>query len=178
MAAHGVYDYTPTQAEMVRFYGLYRCSLMNRTYHSRKVKRARTWSSLAETIAALAASSAVGSLAIWKTSVGGLFLTGLLLTSAIASVARSAFRLSENLDRYSRLAYAWSEMSLDMERVIAAVRRQGTMTDVLRSQVDYLSQRFQRIEMSDNTEDRDAMLRIQDEVDISVPPDRLWLPSV
>jgi hypothetical protein len=69
-------------------------------------------------------------------------------------------------------------MSLDMERVIAAVRRQGTMTDVLRSQVDYLSQRFQRIEMSDNTEDRDAMLRIQDEVDISVPPDRLWLPSV
>jgi hypothetical protein len=76
------------------------------------------------------------------------------------------------------LAYAWSEMSLDMERVIAAVRRQGTMTDVLRSQVDYLSQRFQRIEMSDNTEDRDAMLRIQDEVDISVPPDSLWLPSV
>jgi hypothetical protein len=69
-------------------------------------------------------------------------------------------------------------MSLDMERVIAAVRRQGTMTDVLRSQVDYLSQRFQRIEMSDNTEDRDAMLRIQDEVDISVPPDSLWLPSV
>ena len=178
MAEQSIYDYTPVQAEIIRFYNLYRCSLMNKKYHTRKLKGAKFASSLVETIAALSASSAIASLAIWRTSVGGSLLTLLLSVSAIASVIRSAFRLSENLDRHSRLAYAWNELSLDMERATAAIRRQGLMNEVLRNRIEDLSERFQRIEMSDDIEGTGKLiLRIQDEVDRAVPPESLWLPS-
>jgi hypothetical protein len=178
MAETSIYDYTPIQAEVIRFYDLYRCSLMNKKYHAKKLKRAKFVSSLVETTAALSASSAIASLAIWKTWAGGAVFTVLLSVSAVASVIRSAFRLSENLDRHSRLAYAWNELALDMERATGAIRREGAMSELLRNRIDNLSERFQRIEMTDDIEGKsDLILRIQEEVDRAVPPDSLWLPS-
>lgn len=173
-----IYDYTPAQAELVRFYDLYRCALMSKKYHAWKLRRAKFWTSVVETVAACSASSAVGSLAIWKTAAGGAAFTALLVTSAVASIIRSAFRLSESLDRHSRMALAWSELALDMDGAIAAVRRARGLAEPLRLRVDDLCERFRRVEMHDGIDtDEPIVARIQEEVARSTPADRFWLPA-
>jgi hypothetical protein len=78
--------------------------------------------------------------------------TGLLVASAVASICRTAFRISETAERHGRLAYAWNELSLDMDRAIANARREGSISPALHDRMEDLFRRFQRTEMISDVE--------------------------
>lgn len=172
------YEYTPSQAEMVRLYDLYRSALLSKKYHAHRLNRARLFASVTETVAALASSSAIASLAIWRSEVGNLAFAVLLVLAAAASVIRSSFGLSGLLDRHSRMAYAWNELALDMDKLIAAIRRENGLGEIRHQQAIDLADRFQHVEMQEEPGPKRLLLiKLQKEVDESVPSERLWLPA-
>jgi hypothetical protein len=63
-----------------------------------------------DAISKVTASGAFVSLAFWKTAVGSLALSGLVLTVAVAGIVRSSFKFSERSDHHSRLMHAWTEI--------------------------------------------------------------------
>jgi hypothetical protein len=173
-----VYDYTPIQAQMIRFYDLYRSALLNGKYHGRKLKLCRVWASTTDTVAAVTSSSAIASLTIWQTPAGKYLFATLLLASAVSSVIRATFRLSENLDKHSRMIYAWNELAFDMEKLISAIRAKGCINDIREQQMTDLCDRFQHVHMQEEpAPDRALLIKLQDEVDQELPADHLWLPA-
>jgi hypothetical protein len=172
-----VYDYSPLQAEVVRFYDLYRSTLANKKFHARKLHSVKRWTTWIELLTAITSSAAIASLVIWKTPIGNVVFMALLVISAVGSLARSTLKMSDSIDRHSRLAYAWNELSLDMEKLIAGIRSPGTLTDVLRARMVDLCDRFQRVEMSDDIEYSEVYKTLQNEVNIAVPAESMWLPS-
>jgi len=176
--AASVYDYTHTQAELIQFYDFYRSAILAQRYNAHKLKWAHRWSSWAETIAAITSSTAIASLAFWRSELGANVFTGLLVLSALASIARSTFGLSAELDLRSRLSSSWLELHLEMEDAIREIRRHGRITEADRTRLDLLSERFRRVNSIDVRKSDDQLLRkLQAEVNRSIPPESLWLPS-
>lgn len=176
--APSIYSLTSDQAALEQFYVLYRSALAGRKYHAVKLHKFRTLSSACETLAAITASSSVASLAIWRTEVGGVIFTIFLALSAISSVVRSAFGFSESIDRHSRLAYAWSDLFVDMDLLISRIRSAGRLTDTARERLSDLAARFHRIEIQDEPQpDKELLDRVFEEANQAIPADRLWLPQ-
>jgi len=175
--AASVYSYTATQAELIQFYDLYRSAVLGHRYNAHKLKWARRCSSWAEIIAAVTSSSAIASLAVWKSELGANAFTALLVASALASIVRSAFGLSQQLDLRSRLSSSWSDLYGDMESAIHEVRRHGRVTDTDRAGLDLLSERFRKLNSSDPDRDEELLRKLQPGVNESIPRDMLWLPS-
>lgn len=173
-----VYDYTADQAALVAFYELHRCALSSRRYHGEKYERIRRWSNGLDTVAALSSSAAVASLAVWQTAPGAWVYGALVVVAAAASVWKSAWRVGEQLDRHGRLAQSWSEIFLDMDRLLAQIRAEGELTAADRKRMDDLSIRFHRAEMGDDAApDADLRRKSEEEALASLPVENRWLPS-
>jgi len=173
-----VHEYTTTQAELIQFYDFYRSAVLGHRYNAHKLKWARRLSSWAEIIAAVTSSTAIATLAFWKSDFGANVFTGLLGASALASIARTAFGLSQEVDLRSRLSSSWLDLHLDMESAIAEVRRHGRITDVDRARLDLLSERFRKVNSVDPSASDERLLRkLQPGVNESIPHEMLWLPS-
>lgn len=172
-----VYDYTPAQAAMIRLYELRLDALISRRYHGTKLEQTSRRIAWAEIVAALSSSAAVASLAATGWDPGVWLYGALALAAACASVYRTAFRLTEQADRHARLATAWSELYLDIDRLLGIVRREEKLSATRLVQVDDLEMRFHRIEMMDDSApDRELHERCQKEAIQALPADRNWLP--
>ena len=171
------YEYSSSQATVSRLYDIYRCTVLNKRYHASKLRRARCWTCCADALSAITATTAIGSLAIWKTILGQ-YVFGILVTaSAIVSVGRASFRISESMDQTSRLSFAWNDLSLDIDGLLAAIREDGRLTDIRRQQIHDMFERFRRLETHDEqVGDTKLMTQLQADVDRAIPTERLWLP--
>jgi hypothetical protein len=173
-----IYDLTPAQAGLNHFYELHLCALTSRKYHGVKHARLRRQVAIAEAAAALSSSSAIASLYFWRQGVGVAFFGVLSGIAAIASVYRASFRLSEKMDRHARLSATWSEVFLDMNRLLAAIRQEGCISAVRQGQMDELVIRFDRTELQDDPQpDKKLQRTAYDEALHALPVDRRWLPS-
>lgn len=173
-----VYDFTPAQAVMSRLYDLRLDALTSRRYHGLKLDQTSRRIALAEIIAALSSSAAVASLAAMGWGPGVWLYGTLALAAACASVYRTAFRLTERADRHARLATAWSEIFLDIDRLLGIIRREEKLSAARLVQIDDLEMRFHRIEMMDDpAPDRELHERCQREAMQALPADRNWLPA-
>lgn len=177
-SAPSVYDYSPAQAAMSRLYDLRLDALTSRRYHGVKLNLVSQRIAWAEILAALSSSAAVASLAAMGWGPGAWLYGVLALLAACASVYRTAFRLTEQADRYARLATAWSEVFLDIDRLLAIIRREEKLSDIRLAQIDDIEGRFQRIEMMDDSApDPELHKRCHEEAMKSLPAERNWLVS-
>jgi hypothetical protein len=173
-----IYDYTAPQAEMLRLYELRTTGLVGRMYHQVAMRRYRWILSAVDTVSTLTASSAFVSLAFFKTEAGQRLLTVMILVVAILGIVRSSFRLGEAVERHSRLYTAWAEMFLDLDQLIASVRRAEHITDEIRVEIDLLSRRFSKVEgMDEDRPSRRVLLKLQSNAEASLPVQEQWLPS-
>jgi hypothetical protein len=172
-----VYDYTSDQHEMLRIYELRTAALVGRELHTDKLQRIRLWLYTLDGFTTLCASGAFVSLALWKTPFGSALLEWLIFSVAAASIIRSSFRLSDLADQHARLAYSWKEIFMDLDQVAHMAKREGSITDTLRAEMDFLTLRFQRVEAMDDIKSDKAQAKLQAKAEQQLPIERQWLPS-
>ena len=166
------------QAELTRIYNLYRDSLLSKKYYAHKVaewKRIDLWINI---VAALASSSVFTGLALWKTQFGLNFMTFLTLAAAVVAILKPIIRPAEKIDRYSKLHFAYSEVYLDFDSLIADIRRQTELDPDRLKRSFQIWDRYRQLALQDDPEpNRKLLEKFQAEVNEFLPPDRLWLPS-
>ena len=173
-----VYQYTSEQANLVHFYEFYRSALLGHRYNAYKLAAARTKLQWTDLVASITSSSAIVSLAFWSSTPGKAIFTLMLVVSAVASIARSVFGWPAEADLRSRLCSSWLDLYMDMESVLAEIRANGHAGESGRAKMDLLQERFRRLNTLDPTKsDEPLVRRLQDEVELSIPSDSLWLPS-
>ena len=172
-----VYDYTTAQADLIQFYDYYRSALVGHKYNARKLSKAKALSGWSETIAAIASSGAVASWFLWQTPVGQIAFQTLLLASAISSILRASFGLSQELNLRSRLASSWQDLHLEMQDAIRRIRLNETVTESDRARMELLSERFRKLNSTDPaTPDEKLQIEIENKINEAIPPETLWLP--
>lgn len=172
-----VYSLTPAQAGLNQFYDLHLSALASRRYHGELLRKLQRLNSILEALSALASSAAIASLVFWKLASGIYFYGALSAAAAVAAVWRTSTRLTERMDRHARLSTAWSEIFLDMDRLLGAIRQDGAVTDVRRAQMEDLVIRFHRTELLDEARPDPALhQRAQQAALQALPVERRWLP--
>jgi hypothetical protein len=173
-----VYEYTSEQAELIHFYDFYRSALLGQRYNSHKLQSVRRRVRWVEMIAAVTSSGAIVSLAFWTKDPGKTILTILLVISAIASILRSVFDWTQELDLRSRLCSGWLDLYLEMENVLGRVRSHEHANESDRAQMELLCERFRKLNSLDSTRsDEGLMVKLQEDIELTIPPEGLWLPS-
>ncbi len=177
MPANSVYSYTAEQAQVIRLYDLYRNCLTKSKYYGHKLKLYKRASVAMDILIALAASSAFTGQAIMKTQIGLNLVSFLLLASAVIAVIRPILKLSEGIDLYSKLYYAYTELFYRIEGLNDDIRRQNTFTKIHQRKASDIFDRYRDLELqNDPSENVKKMAKYQDAVDKTIPSDTLWLP--
>ena len=171
-------NYSPEQAEVLRLNDLYRTFLLNQKYYAHKLNSYKFWNRVMDIVVALATSSAFAGLAIWKSALGANFFSVLLAVSVIVSVLRPVLKLSEGIDRYSKLHYGYSQLLFQIESVLTDIRRQGGPKDGHVRTIADIDDRYRNLALEDDAgPNLELLKRFQAEVNEAHPPERVWLPS-
>ncbi len=110
--------------------------------------------------------------------VGNLTFSVLLGIAALVSALRPILRIADKLDRYSKLHYGYLEIYYRIEALVSEMRTSGHVTAEQIAKATELSERFRALELEgDAYQQTKKLLRYQDEIELSIPAERLWLPS-
>ncbi len=127
---------------------------------------------------ALATSSAFAGLAILKTTIGVNLFSFLLGAAVIVSVLHPVLKVSEGIDRYSRLHYAWGELHYAIESLLADMRRQNSVTESNARSIADISERYRNLSLEDDPgPNRTLQQKFEEEVKQAIPENQLWLPA-
>ena len=177
-ASATIYDYTPLQARIVELYDCYRTSLMNAKYYARRLDRWKLASTISDGVVAISASGSFGSMAFWKQGVGANTFTVLLSIATLLSVLRPVLRIPDKIDHLSKLHYGYLELYYRIEALISEMRTAGRVSPEQLSKADALRERFRSLELEgDAYQSPKILLKYQDEIEKTLPTERLWLPS-
>ena len=172
------YRYTPTQARVLTLYDDYRTALMNAKYYGRKIEVLTRITLVFDIGTALAASGAFAGLTFWNDGIGKNAFSVLLGCTAAISALRPFLRLPDKISRYSKLYYGYMEVFYRIQGLTADMRAAGRVdAEHLRKATD-AAERFRALELEgDAYQDSSKLLRYQDEVNLAIPVESLWLPS-
>ena len=175
---HTIYNYTPTQARVAALHDFYRTSLMNARYYARLLRSLKTCNLVADITVALTSSAAFIGFAIWRSDEGTWVLGTLVATSAIISALRPVLRIPDKLDRYSKLHYGYLELFYRIESLVSEMRAVERIDEDHLEKASELSDRFRALELEgDAYQNQKKLLKDQEEIERTIPADRLWLPS-
>lgn len=171
-------SYTANQAEVVGLYDLQRNACLSQKYYGRRLKQYKWLNITMDVIVAVATSSSVAGLAILKTPIGVNFFSMLLSASALVSVLRPILKLSEGVDRYSKLHYAYGQIFLTIEGLLRQIRRAGTVSPELVKASADVFETYRNLELQDDPGPSKRLLKkYQAEVKSQMPGEDLWLPE-
>ena len=86
-------------------------------------------------------------------------------------------RLSDKIDRYSKLHYGYLEVYYRIQSLISEMRAAGHLTAESQLKAADLAERFRSLELEgDAYQNPKKLLKYQDEVERAIPADQLWLP--
>lgn len=177
-ASTTIYQYSPLQARIVELHDDYRTALMNAKYYAHRLERLKLWSIVSDCVIAITASASFAGLAIWKNELGKNVFSVLLAITAILSALRPILRISDKIDRASKLHYGYLELYYRIGGLISEMRVSKQITAEQLAKAGDLSERFRAIELEGDAYQNPKMLRkYQDEIETIIPADRLWLPS-
>ena len=173
-----IYSYTPLQSRVVELHDQYRTALMNAKYYASRVVWLKRSNTICDVVVAISASASFAGLAVWKMGIGNLTFSVLLGIAALVSALRPILRIADKLDRYSKLHYGYLEIYYRIEALVSEMRTSGHVTAEQIAQATELSERFRALELEgDAYQQTKKLLRYQDEIELSIPAERLWLPS-
>lgn len=115
---------------------------------------------------------------LWKSTIGANVFSVFLGIAAVLSALRPVLRLADKIDRYSKLHYGYLEVFYRIQSLIADMRIAGRVTDGHRAKASDLAERFRALELEgDAYQNQSKLLKLQDEVEVAIPSDQLWLPQ-
>ena len=140
--------------------------------------RYKFWDRLTGIVTAVSSSSAVGGTAVLRTGWGANAFTALGAVSALVLVIRPFFKLSENIEGYSKLHYGFTVLFYQIENLVADIRRNNGMDQGHRTEAHKIVEQFNNLTLlEDASVSKTRVAGFQDEVDRAVPGDSLWLPG-
>jgi len=173
-----IYDYTRIQARVATLHDFYRTSLMNARYYARRLHAFKIGNLVADVVVALTASAAFVGLVVWRSDEGTWLLATLVATSAIISALRPVLRVSDTIDRYSKLHYGYLELFYRIESLVSEMRSVERIDEDHLHRATELSDRFRALELEgDAYQNQKKLLKDQEDIERTIPADRLWLPS-
>ncbi len=173
-----VYSYTPNQHLVVGLHDQYRTALMNSKYYASGLETFKGLELWGDVVSALAGSYGFLSLAIWQHPLGRNVSSCLLAFAVIITALRPVIRLPERIDRYSKLAYGYLELYYRIGGLVSGIRSIGHVTDEDRHKAVELADRLRALELEgDAYQNTKKLLKTQDEIERTLPADRLWLPQ-
>ena len=171
-------EYTSQQADVARLHDLLRTSRLSQKYYAHRLKSYKAWMLWMDILTALAASSAFVGLAFLQEFAGGAVVTGLVGTAALIAAIRPVLKMSDQIDRFSRLHYGWGKIHYELGDLLADIRRHDGVTASHQPTVVDISERFKALSLEDDPgPDRALVKKFQMEVSAEIPADRLWIPQ-
>jgi hypothetical protein len=174
---HSIYEYTPTQARVVALHDTYRTALMNARYYGRHLRWFKIGNLSSDIVVAL--TSSVAFVGLWKNAGEGIVVfSALIAVAAAVSAIRPLLRITDKIDRYSKLHNGYLDLYYRIEHLVADMRSALRVDDDHVARAGELLDRFRSLELEgDAYQFKNLLLKDQDEIERIIPADRLWLPS-
>jgi hypothetical protein len=170
--------YTPEQAEVLRLHKLYRDCLLSQKYYAERLSTRKFWAFAMDLTMAIATSTALAGMAVMKTTIGANLFSLILSLSVIVSVIRPLLKLSESIDRYSKLHYAYAELALQIDSLVADMRRKNNFREEHSKMAADIWERYRNLTLQDDAApNRKTLKKFQAEVNEAHPSTTLWLPN-
>ena len=171
-------EYTAKQAEVLRLNDLLRRCMLDQRYYALQLARYKRWDRVASIFTALATSSAVAGLTIVKQGNGAIVLSALGAIASLILVVKPFFKPTENIERYSKLHYGFTELFLSVENLLAAIRNADGMMDGHRAQAVTIYEQHKGLALQEDASINWRRVgKLIGEVDQAIPGEKLWLPS-
>jgi hypothetical protein len=168
--------------QMERVYQIYdvlRTLLLNKKYYAERLANFQTYNFVMEMLIAYGtAGSGFAGFAVWQLAAGKI-VWGLISSAAvILAIAKPLLRLTDRIEMYAKLygeytsAFARMKIPVDdiqIDKAIAPARIK--LFEELRTRTAELSK------LGDPRPDRDFVRRLQAQVIVELPIERLWLPG-
>lgn len=159
-------------------YNSYRDAAMNRKYYGVCLNRTRRLATVLDALVAVGTSTAVGGWVIWKDSAGAATWGVLSGLAAVIALVKPLLKLTEKVERYSKLFVGHGEVLYDLKAAVAAVAAAGDYPESLSTKVDGAIERFKRLAESDDPQpDKRLIRRAFEEVKKEIPVESLWVPE-
>lgn len=172
------YEYTAKQAEVLRLNDQLRRCLLDQKYYALQLARYKRWDRIANIVTALATSSAIAGLTFIKQGdLGAIAFSVLGAASSLILVVKPFFKPAENIERYSKLHYGFTELFFQIEDLLASVRNADGMTIEHRAQAGKVYEQYKNLALQEDASiNWKRVGRLVDEVDQAIPGGALWLP--
>ncbi len=171
------YEYTSEQAEVLRLQDLYRRALLDQKYYAHRLSRYKFWDGAANIVAAIATLLSVAGFN-FLTSHKMELSTFVGLLSGLILVVRPLCRPSENIERYSRLHYGYTELFFQIENLLAKIRHNEGVREDNRNEMQDIIERYKNLAVQeDPSANKKKVESLQAEVETAIPVESLWLPA-
>lgn len=94
------------------------------------------------------------------------------------AIAKPLIGWDKDIERYSKLSSGYIEITEQMKRVIARIRRERGITSETRRRIESIQAVIDRLATLDDPHPRRRrLLKMQDEVIVEFPPTAFWWPK-
>ena len=165
--------------ELLGLYDLYRNALMNEKYFGNRLEFYRRANRAIEILLAITASGAVGSWAVWDTTLGTYVWKALGALSAILAIVKPIIQLSKQVELHSKVYIGYCSLYFDLKSLVNEIQRTHTFTKELRRDQRQASDRYRHLALQvDFPPKRKLLLKCWEEVNRQIPPRDLWMPGL
>lgn len=165
---------------LYQIYDALRTILLNKKYYATRVSRLRRYNFWMEmTIAAGAAGSGVAGYAVWQFQEGKIVWAVISAASSLLAIAKPLLRLTERIEEYAKLYGEYTSAFVRMRILVDDIQVDKTLSSARIKLFDELRTRAAELsKLGDPTPNRTFVKRLQDEVNIEIAIDALWVPVV
>jgi hypothetical protein len=162
------------------YYNSYRTAFLSKEYYGRRLDRYLFYNKSLELILAISTSSAIGSWAIWKSSIGDMVWATLAAISALIAVIKPILNLQRNIERYSKLFIGHQDAYYDLEQIIREVKISQNISEEMGKEYQKILFRIRKLASKHDPKLNQKLLnKIYDEINKThIPPNSLWMPMV
>ena len=166
--------------ELLHLYDQYRTAQYNVLYYGKKLNSARKTSRYIDLLIAFAAPGVMGFWVVLGSKEWAIMIAQILGSiAAFTAIAKSAYNISENIQRYTRLHTTYNEVAAELEQLVARAKRDRDFKDETRIRFDIQVKRMGTLAALDDPEmNPDEEERCYAVVNEQIPPSELWLPAL
>ncbi len=159
-------------------YDSYRTALLNREYYAIRLKQYQTWNFWLEVIVAAGATGGgIASFAIWKSAPGQYAWLTLSGVATVLGVMKPFLKFGEKIERYSKLFAGHGGAYWQLKSAVENIEVQRTIPSKILDQYEVIKKKMEDLDaLDDPRPNRELLLKLQDEVNRTIPPKDLWIP--
>jgi hypothetical protein len=169
-----------TARRLAQMYDDYRTISLNQKYYGHRLQNYRLANKIVEIIIASGATgSGIAGFAVWKQSVGGAIVWGLLsFCSILLAIAKPVVNWSKEIERFAKLYGEFTSVKSKMKKIVDDIRINQEVTDEQIKGFDALQVRINELwELDDPRPKAGLIRRLEQEINREIDAHDLWMPD-